>query len=446
MSTKKKNILYINTHDTGRFIEPYGYAIPTPALKKMADEGVLFRNAFCANPTCSPSRVAMLSGMLPHSSEMYGLAHRGFRMKDYGQHLVQFLNANGYETVLSGYQHEAHDEKKVGYQRILTTRVCDVKASKECDEENAGYAVDYLRQKRQGGAPFFLAYGLLNTHKPFPKLDGTVNPDRVSVPSPLFDNAGTRSEMAAYIQSAGTADRCIGRVLDALREAGLEEDTIVIFTTDHGMPLPNMKCTLYDTGIGVSLILKYSGCKLKGRATDALVSQIDLFPTLCELCGLEKPAWLQGTSLMPVLNGEMDEIQDEVYAQINCHGGYDPTRCIRTKRYKLIKNFGDYPYTMGCNVDAGQAKELMVKAGFLERERSKTMLFDLHLDPVERVNLAEDADYAGVLAELEDKLHAKMVATDDPLLRGRIPFYAGSLILKPHCLESCEEDFEEIYP
>ncbi len=441
---QRKNILYINTHDTGRFIEPYGYAVPSPALKRLADEGVLFRNAFCANPTCSPSRVALLSGMLPHSSEMYGLAHRGFRMNDYSRHIVQFLNANGYETVLAGYQHESHDVTKIGYQQVLTEVDCDMNADSltPWDLENAGKAADYLLRKKKDGRPFFLAYGLINTHKPYPDLDGTVNPDRVTLPHPLFDNDGNRKEMATFIQAVRDADLCIDKVLTALKESGLEEDTIVIFTTDHGLPLPNMKCTLYDTGIGVSLIMKCPGSVLQGRATDALVSQMDLFPTLCDLTGLAKPDWLQGVSLKPLLDGKTDEVQGEIYAQINCHGGYDPTRCIRTKRYKLIKNFGDYPYTMGCNVDPGTSKEFMTAAGFFQRPRAKTMLFDLYLDPAERVNVADDENYTAVKTELEGKLHAKMVKTSDPLLNGRIPLYAGTIVNKAHCYSVSEKDYE----
>ncbi len=96
------NILYLHTHDTGRYIQPYGYAVPTPNLMKLASEGTLVRQAFCAGPTCSPSRAAMLTGMNPHSCGMTGLAHRGFKLNDYSKHLAAFLGRQGYETVLCG--------------------------------------------------------------------------------------------------------------------------------------------------------------------------------------------------------------------------------------------------------------------------------------------------------------------------------------------------------
>lgn len=101
-----KNVLYIHTHDSGRVLSPYGYKVPTPEIERFARSAAVFRGAYCAGPTCSPSRAAMLTGTYPHQTGMLGLAQRGFSM-DYSRHLVQFLNRNGYHTVLCGIQHEA---------------------------------------------------------------------------------------------------------------------------------------------------------------------------------------------------------------------------------------------------------------------------------------------------------------------------------------------------
>lgn len=101
------NIIYMHTHDSGRYLEPYGYAIPTPNLMQLAREGVLYRNAYCAGPTCSPSRAALVTGMMPHSNGMIGLAHRGNSLTRPETHMAQYFGAQGYETVLSGIQHEA---------------------------------------------------------------------------------------------------------------------------------------------------------------------------------------------------------------------------------------------------------------------------------------------------------------------------------------------------
>ena len=132
-----KNVLYIHTHDSGRILSPYGYKVPTPEMELFAREAAVFRNAYCAGPTCSPSRAAMLTGTYPHQTGMLGLAQRGFSM-DYGRHLVQYLNQNGYRTALCGIQHEAGwylDVKQgagaIGYQEELT-------------RDNAGYRQEDL--------------------------------------------------------------------------------------------------------------------------------------------------------------------------------------------------------------------------------------------------------------------------------------------------------------
>src|SRR5690606_22922687 len=116
----------------------------------------------------------------------------------------------------------------------------------------------------------------------------------------------------------------VGIILDALSAAGLDDKTIVLFTTDHGVAFPHCKCTLYDTGIGVATILRYPGNPMAGRATDALVSQLDLYPTFCDLLGFEKPQWLQGVSLAPLLEGKVDQVRSEIFAEVSYHAAYQP--------------------------------------------------------------------------------------------------------------------------
>ena len=113
------NILYIHSHDTGRYIEPYGHAVPTPNLQRLAEEGVLFRQAFCANLTCSASRSALLTGQSPHSNGMIGLAHRGFSLNDYKKHMVHTLRSAGYSSTLIGVQHVAGNPRSIGYDNVV---------------------------------------------------------------------------------------------------------------------------------------------------------------------------------------------------------------------------------------------------------------------------------------------------------------------------------------
>src|SRR5512142_2654402 len=116
----RPNILYIHSHDTGRYVQPYGHAVSTPSIQRLAEEGILFRQAFCAAPTCSPSRASLLTGRWAHSSGMIGLAHRGFRLGDYREHLVCTLRGAGYTSILIGVQHEADDAQTLGYDHIVS--------------------------------------------------------------------------------------------------------------------------------------------------------------------------------------------------------------------------------------------------------------------------------------------------------------------------------------
>lgn len=438
------NILYIHTHDTGRYIEPYGYNIPTPNLMEFAKSGTLFRKAFSMAPTCSPSRAALLTGMAPHTNGMLGLAHRGFQLNDYSQHLVQFLNKNNYETVLSGIQHVVNHKlpkevvrEKIGYDYFLD----GYDKNNNSDISNAKAVADYINKNKDKDKQFFISFGMFNTHRNFPGVDEGIDSNYVMPPFPTYDTKETREDMARYISSAKIVDQCIGIVLNALKESGLREDTMIIFTTDHGIAFPRMKCNLYDTGIGVSLIIDFPGNQPRGQACDALVSHVDIFPTICDLLGVEKPEWLQGNSMLPLFKGKEEKIRDELHGEVSFHACYEPMRCIRTDRYKYIKFFDDHEQYVPANTDISPAKDLLVNSGFLENTREKEMLFDLYLDPVERTNLIDDQKYQDVYQDLKNRLHQWMKETDDPLLEGNIEKPAGATINKLSCLSNTEKNY-----
>jgi arylsulfatase A-like enzyme len=299
------NVLYIHTHDTGRCIRPYGYAVPTPNLQAFATQGVVFRQAFSCASTCSPSRAALMTGKSPHSCGMLGLAHLGFSLLQYDQHLVRHLNRCGYRTVLCGIQHEAAEEQVIGYQTVLGDPAAEVKSGRsgfsEGDLANAREAARFLRSVSRG--PIFLSFGMFSTHRRFPEAPEPLPTDSLRPPDPLPDHPVVRRDFAAYCRSAAVADRCFGIVMDALNASAIRDDTLIIFTTDHGIAFPGMKCTLFDGGIGVSLLIDFPGHLNRGRVIDALVSHLDLYPTICELAGLEPPQGLEGYSLVadPVL-------------------------------------------------------------------------------------------------------------------------------------------------
>jgi arylsulfatase A-like enzyme len=416
------NILYLHSHDTGRSVQPYGYAVPTPRLQGLADEGVLFRQAFCAAPTCSASRACLLTGQYAHSNGMMGLAHRGWSLNDYQHHIVHTLREQaGYHSVLVGEQHVSKRPDIIGYDQVIkldTTRVDDV----------APVTVELLRDPP--AQPFFMSVGFFETHREF--FEPLKN-DHLSVrpPGNLPDLPQTRRDMASFVASARSLDRGIGAVLDALDRYGLAADTLVICTTDHGMAFPGAKATLTDRGLGVFLIMRGPGGFRGGKVSDALVSHIDVFPTVCELAGIPPPAWLQGRSLMPLVRGETDAVRETIYAEATYHAAYEPQRCVRTQRWKYVRRFGDRRRPVLANTDDSPSKDIWIEHGWPAHLLDREQLYDLLLDPQEGCNLAAEPEAAALLAELRERLERWMRDTADPLLDGPVAPPPGAEVNDP---------------
>jgi arylsulfatase A-like enzyme len=233
--------------------------------------------------------------------------------------------------------------------------------------------------------------------------------------------------MAAFKASARSLDQGIGAVLHALHDFGLVENTLVICTTDHGVAFPGAKATLFDRGIGVLMIVRGPGFT-GGKVIDAPVSHLDVYPTLCDLSGAEHPDWLQGTSLMPLVRGEVESLHDAIFAETTYHAAYQPHRAIRTERWKYIRRFDEYPHPVLANCDDSDTKDLLVEAGWGQREVAEEQLYDLVLDPQEGRNLAYEPAQAEVAAELRGRLEAWMQETDDPLLEGPVAPPEGAIV------------------
>lgn len=432
------NIIYIHTHDTGRYISPYGHNLPTPNLLRFAREGTLFRQAFTTAPTCSPSRAAMMTGRSAHQSGMLGLAHRGFTLKDPHRHLPAFLRRNGFSTFLVGVQHEFGSTPGAIDQAYSHVHTLSAKHSGnfQWDLDNADNVADFLRTRTEKEGPFFLSYGLFSTHREFVESNSAeLNPNSIQPPPSIPDTPETRKDMADFAATVEISDDCVGRVLDALRMSEVADNTIIVFSTDHGLPLPGMKCNLTDAGMGVSLIVDWPGNPAKGNAIDAMVSHLDLFPTFCELAGITPPHDLQGKSLLPLLQGETDKLHEQIFGEVTFHAAYEPMRCIRTNRYKLIKFFDSDLRRRISNCDDSPARGLFLEEGWLERFLPAIRLHDLVLDPNEQDNLANNEGYAEIQADLELRLHEWMMETDDPILQGEVPRPAGSSVCTREALD-----------
>jgi N-sulfoglucosamine sulfohydrolase len=411
MSSHRPNILYIHSHDTGRYIQPYGHAIPTPNIQHLAEQGVLFRKAFCAAPTCSPSRASLLTGQYPHCSGMLGLAHRGFSLNDYNQHILHTLRNAGYYSALIGEEHLSKAPNASGYDRV--SKIEGYQAAFV-----APTAVEWLSNGLP--QPFFLSVGFFETHREFLKPSSLEDIKYSLPPAPLPDTLQTRLDIGSFKASARELDRGMGAVFAALGANGLADNTLVICTTDHGVAFPRMKGYLTDHGIGVTLIMRGPGGFSGGQVCDELVSHIDLFPTICDLIGIDYPSWLQGTSILPLIQDETVRIHDAIFAEVTYHAAYEPMRAVRTQRWKYIRRFDHHLGPILPNCDDSPTKDVLMQHGWKERSWPFEQLYDLIFDPNEASNVANDLSAAVVLEEMRTRLDNWMRDTNDPLLHGPV--------------------------
>lgn len=421
VTPKRPNILYIHSHDTGRYAQPYGYGVLTPNIQLLADQGVLFRNAFCAAPTCSGSRAALLTSRHCHSNGMLGLAHRGWRLNDYGQHLVHPLADVGYYSLMIGEQHISEDPEVIGYDYVAP--VVDTLAERIVPSTLE--ALDGVPE------PFFMSVGFFETHRDF-AIPTSVRDTLYSRPPPnLPDNPITRRDMASLKASVRSLDQGIGAVLNGLFNLGLADRTLIICTTDHGLAFPGAKATLFDRGTGVLMLMRGPGPFSGGKVIDSMVSHLDIYPTLCDVAGAEKPDFIRGSSLLPLLTGEVDRINEQIFTEFTFHAAYEPQRAVRTDRWKYIRRFDDYPHPVLANCDDSDTKTLMVEAGWGEEIVPRERLYDLVLDPGEAANLAADENHGPVLEEMRARLDRWMHETGDPLLDGPVQPPPGARINLP---------------
>ena len=423
------NLLMIDCHDLGRHLACYGRAsVRSDHLDALARDGVRFSSSFCTAPQCSPSRAALYTGRHSHANGMLGLAHDPFswRLHDDETYLARYLQDAGYETVHAGTQHvTAFNEpavKALGFDRVLPGYLAP---------ELAESVTAYLAEAHN--RPFFLNVGFFEPHR-----DGTggfkqAPPDTwrgVDLPPYIPDTPEAKYEFAELQGSIRRMDEAVGAIVAALRRLDLLDDTWIIFTADHGLAMPRAKCTLYDPGIEIPLIMHAPGLGLTGgRIVSELVSHVDLVPTVLEALGLDIPANLHGCSYWPLLQGGDYTPRDAIYAGKTFHTDYEPQRAIRTADYKLIWNAEVDIINVPADVMHSPIYPQMIDA--LTVERPPVELYDLRADPDETRNVAGQPIYADIQRELTDRLRGWMQATGDPLLNGPVasPYYARAMRL-----------------
>jgi N-sulfoglucosamine sulfohydrolase len=423
------NVVLITCHDLGRYLGCYGIAtVETPNLDRLAREGVRFTRAFATAPQCSPSRASIFTGRYPHSNGVMGLTHGefGWDLHPYERHLAATLRAEGYATALIGILHEARSYDRLGFETV-TSPGHDAR-------ETSRLAVAALDDLSRQSHPFYLQLGYhephriagrTHVHDQFMGFVGDyIAPHDdlgVTVPGFIRDEPEARREIAELQGAVRHLDRAVGEVLVAISAFGLSERTLVVFTTDHGLALPRSKCTLYDPGIEVALLVRWPGAGWPGEiVSSALVSNVDIFPTILELAGVPSGARVQGRSLVPLLRGKTLEHCEQIFAEMTYHDYYDPKRCVRTDRRKLIVNFSTAPSFM----DPTQSWNRRIRPAVPEDPALSygpaVELYDLETDPLEWNNLADEPGSQTVRRQLLARLLAWMRDTGDPLLDGAV--------------------------
>lgn len=427
---EKPNIVLFITHDQGQFLRCYDSPqtpneLTTPNLDQIAEKGVRFTNNFCTAPQCSPSRGSIMTSKYPHQHGLMGLVNRGWTLPIENKTLPMYLRDNGYSSHLIGLQHESLKPSELGYdsitERFFSKKGVEIGFYYNCklvEEE----CLKFFNEHKNDPHPFFLNIGVEEVHRPFKIWGEAVKPESVKVPPFLPDNDIIRNELSEYYGAINRVDITIGKIMKLLQEAGLKENTLFIFTTDHGSPFPRAKCTLYDPGVKTIFIMYQDDLDLfrGGKVINSLISNIDIIPTLLELIGGKIPEEIEGKSLIPILKGENKEIRKEIFVEKTFHEIYDPIRGIRTQNYKYIRNFRKRKtlYQMPAPILMAPSGKYM--KNLYDKPRMDEELYDLRTDPNESNNLITNPEYRDVAKELRKKLDAWLKNTNDPILKGEI--------------------------
>ncbi len=416
------NIIKIICHDIGKHLGCYGVkSVSTKAIDALAKNGILFENSYATSPGCSPSRAAIATGMYPHNNGVLGLAHAhfGWSLDKKVNHIAKHFFKNNYSSILFGLQHVTYNEKTLGFKKIFPERPADavVKNIKENIDSN-------LFKK-----PFYAEINFFEPHRPFDF--GGVKPFKskgISVPKYIPNNHDTRKEFASMQGAIKKMDDSVAKIINILKRKNLYENTLILFTTDHGIPFPRAKGTLYDAGIETSLIISYPKLKIKNKKFKELISNIDILPTLLDFAKIKIPKIIQGKSFYPLIMNKKYNQNKHIFAEKTYHDLFDPIRCIRDKNYKLIINFdSDKIIRVPGDVMMGPTYKTMLKQMINVRDRYE--LYHIKTDKFERKNLAQNMKYKKIRQNLLKKIAKWMKSTKDPLLNNNIksPFLIDTL-------------------
>lgn len=443
LAAGKLNLLIITVDDmSADSIGAFGckLADTTPNIDRLSKQAVNFKYAHVVVGNCMPSRNVMWSGRYPHNTGVEGF----YPVKDAKYpHLVDLMKGAGYYT---GIRHKiSHStpyspygwDVELDVARDGTKRhVKDAKSYGDCTAQA-------ISEARAAGKPFCLVINVADPHKPF-YAEGNrgetvpdehvpsrvFKPEEVPIPGFLFDDPVVRKELSHYYSSVRRADDSVGEVLKALKASGETERTVIMFLSDHGMPLPFAKTQVYHHSTNTPLFFIWPGVTKPGTWDDQhMVSAVDLLPTLLDVLGIAHPKGFDGRSFATLLKGGKQEGRDFVIKEYNenAGGSRDPMRAIQTKDFLYIFN----PWSDGKRVMASATTGTSTYRRMAELAKTNTALaarHDLYQHRVPEefyaiskdpdalhnviINPQEGADLKRLLKQLEDW----MIRTKDPML------------------------------
>ncbi len=455
---RRPNILFVISDDQSYpYASAYGdKAVKTPAFDRIAKEGILFTNAFSASPGCSPSRAALLTGKNCWQLKEAG-THASSFSKDFKTY-PDILEESGYYIGFTGkawgpgnFEISGRTRNPAGPAFNQETMEAPRNVSKN------DYAANFKKflGSRPEGKPFCFWFGAQEPHRGFPTGIGKesgIEMAQVKVPGFLPDHPDVRSDMMDYFFEIQWFDRHLGRMLEALEAAGELDNTLIVVTSDNGMPFPRAKANVYEFGIHMPLAVMWKNSVKGNRTVTDPVSLIDLSPTFLEAAGVAyDKKEIAGRSLMNILKstgeGIVDKSRDAVYASRERHSssrwnnlGY-PQRCIRTRSHLYIRNLKPDLWPAGdpqvydargkpgpmdsAYFDIDDFKDSYI---FIHRadpkvapyfkaavgKRPAEELYDIIKDPACLHNLAEAPEYQDLRKTLSNKLTSYLKETNDP--------------------------------
>lgn len=437
---KLPNIVLIVADDHGKdALGCYGNkVIRTPNLDKLAADGIKFTNAFCTSASCSASRSALLTGMYNHAIGHYGHAHdyHHFSTYDTIKSLPVYLEQIGYITARIGKYHLA-PEKVYTFSKVI-----------DCDPRSTVEMAEKCRNIIESKPPFFLYFCFDDPHRSYPfksdpwdapnsfgnRLNGykgvtpiRYQPNDVIVPSFLPDNMESRKELAEYYQSVSRIDQGVGHLINIIKENGKEDNTVIIYVSDNGIAFSGAKTTVYNPGINIPCIIKVPWLKNKGLTNEAMVSLVDITPTLLDIAKVipEKNNF-QGKSFKSILEVGNHIGFNEIYASHTFHEVtmYYPMRVVQTPEFKLIWNIAwQLPYPLASDLFASSTWQGVIRRNELKYGkrvvdnylfRPEFELYNLISDPDEINNLVSDGKYEPILDSMKGKIKKFQIETRDP--------------------------------